>query len=443
MNFVHANSQECSKSELDLFSIPPTQVSLEKGHWVDLQPISSVADGGAIVFTYPGTENYVDLSKTILVVQAKVTKADGTDLDDDEKVGVINNFLHSLFKQVDVFLKGKQVSQASGLYGYRAYLETLLNYAPSAKKSQLTAALFYKDTAGKMEVADPTVAAANANHGLKTRYEFSKTSGILEMAGPIFSDVFFTERLLLSFVDLKVIMSRNSDQFCLMASEDGANYKVKLIDAKLKVRVVKVNPSVSMAHEIALKKGPALYPIRRVVCKSFIIPSGNPSVIKDNIFNGLVPRSFVFGMVDSTAAITGEFKKNPFNFQHFNVSSIGITVNGEEIPFKTIPLSYGANGQFVEAFITQFSGTGKLFHNLGNGIGRNEFPNGYAIYCFDLTPDLCSASPHFNAIQRGTLGVDITFSAAPRAPVSLICYGEFENLIQIDAERNVVYDYSG
>ncbi len=27
--------------------------------------------------------------------------------------------------------------------------------------------------------------------------------------------------------------------------------------------------------------------------------------------------------------------------------------------------------------------------------------------------------------------------------MSLVCYGEFENLIQIDSERNVVYDYSG
>jgi hypothetical protein len=35
-----------------------------------------------------------------------------------------------------------------------AYLETLLNYGPSAKDSQLTAALYYKDTAGKMDVAD-------------------------------------------------------------------------------------------------------------------------------------------------------------------------------------------------------------------------------------------------------------------------------------------------
>ena len=94
-------------------------------------------------------------------------------------------------------------------------------------------------------------------------------------------------------------------------------------------------------------------------------------------------------------------------------------------------------------FLPSFLEPVNYFTILETEIGRNEFPNGYAIYCFDLTPDLCSASPHFNAIQRGTLGVNITFSAPPAAAVSLICYGEFENLIQIDAERNVVYDYSG
>ena len=75
MSFVHSKSQECTKTELDLFSIPSTQTSLEKGHWVDFQPVSSVSDGGPIMFLCPGTEDYVDLSKTILVIQAKVTKA--------------------------------------------------------------------------------------------------------------------------------------------------------------------------------------------------------------------------------------------------------------------------------------------------------------------------------------------------------------------------------
>ena len=86
MNFVHSGSQECTKSELDLFSVPPTQISLEKGHWIDHQPVASLADGGAITFLSPGTEDYVDLVRTILVIRAKVTKADGTNLGVDEKV---------------------------------------------------------------------------------------------------------------------------------------------------------------------------------------------------------------------------------------------------------------------------------------------------------------------------------------------------------------------
>ena len=203
-----------------------------------------------------------------------------------------------------------------------------------------------------------------------------------------------------------------------------------------------VSPSISLAHEVALKKGPAIYPIRRVECKSFIIPAGNPSLRKDNVFNGLVPKSFVICLVESTA-FNGAYKKNPYNFQHFDVSSVGISVNGEDMPFKPLQLSFGANPRFIEAFCTQFSGTGKMYFNTGNDVSRTEFSTGYAVYAFDLSADMCGSSPHFNVVQKGSLTVDIKFSAAPGSAVSLVCYGEFENLIQIDSERNVVYDYSG
>ena len=63
MSLVHSKSEECSKTELDLFSVPPTQVTLEKGHWVDHLPVSSVSEGGSITFLCPGTEDYVDFPK--------------------------------------------------------------------------------------------------------------------------------------------------------------------------------------------------------------------------------------------------------------------------------------------------------------------------------------------------------------------------------------------
>jgi hypothetical protein len=61
-----------------------------------------------------------------------------------------------------------------------------------------------------------------------------------------------------------------------MASENDADFRVKLTDAYLKIRKVKVNPNVSVDHEIALKKGPAIYPIRRVECKKFYYPRRKP-----------------------------------------------------------------------------------------------------------------------------------------------------------------------
>ena len=132
-----------------------------------------------------------------------------------------------------------------------------------------------------MDITDPTVAGVAGNHLLKSRYEYSNESGIVEMAGPIFCDVFFSERLLLSYVDLKVVINPSRHEFCLVSSVDNADFKVKLIDGYLKVCKVKVNPSVSLARKVALKKGPAIYPIRGVDCNSFVIPGGNPSINKE------------------------------------------------------------------------------------------------------------------------------------------------------------------
>ena len=282
------------------------------------------------------------------------------------------------------------MTQAAGTYAYHAYMETLLNYGPAAKESQLMAAMFCKDTPGKMDVADPTIAvAANANHGL--RYAFNQESGVIEMAGLQFCDMFKSERLLLSFVDLKVILNRNINAFCIMSDIDDAAHKVKLTEAYLKVHKVKVSPSVSITS------------VSIVECKTFIIPAGNPSLRKDNLYNGLVPKTFVFGMVDS-AAFNGDYEKNPFNCKTFTTSFIGITVNGEEVPFKPLQLSYtAATIQYIEACLSMFSGTEKLFYDTGNDISQDDLKNGYTLYAADLTPDMCRSSDHFNVVQRGNL----------------------------------------
>ena len=81
-------------------------------------------------------------------------------------------------------------------------------------------------------------------------------------------------------------------------------------------------------------------------------------------------------------------------------------------------------------------------YNTGLDISREDYPKGYTIYAFDLTPDMCGSSPYFNAVQHGALTIDITFATAPTTALALVCYGDFENIIQIDGDRNVMYDMS-
>ena len=483
MSYVHPFSKRCDKSEVDLFSVPPTQQSLERGRWIDYAPISSVQNpDSAITFLIAGTDEYIDLSKTILTVTGKVTLKDGTSKlagGGQSNVAPVNNFLHSLFRQVDVYLNGKQVTPAMGTYAYRSYIETLLNYDVSAKQSQFSSALYYKDTAGEMdsngslpstEILNYKTAAGSGssidasvkyyvtgtgNQGFAQRHKFITSGNQFVLSGPIFSDIFMTDRLLLNMVDLKVVLNRSTDDFCLMDTNSKGSEifpKVHLTDVVLKVRKVKVDQAVSDGVERMLKQTPALYPIRRVECKILTIPEQLPNIRQDNIFSGIIPKSFVFGLVH-VDAYNGTYEKNPYNFAHFGVTNVSLTANGQEIPFKLLTLKYpkADNGivdpatddelDFDEAYNTLFSGTGKIYSNAGLDITREEYPGGYALYAFDLTPDMCKSSDYFNTVQRGSLTLALTLAKQKHA-IGMVCYGDFENVIRIDAERNATYDIS-
>ena len=75
-------------------------------------------------------------------------------------------------------------------------------------------------------------------------------------------------------------------------------------------------------------------------------------------------------------------------------------------------------------------------------ITREDYPGGYALYAFDLTPDMCKSSDYFNTVQRGSLTLALTFWESIKHALAAVCYGDFENVIRIDSERNAIYDIS-
>ena len=156
-----------------------------------------------------------------------------------------------------------------------------------------------------------------ANLGSKARYAFTKQSNTVDMIGPIHSDLFFQERLLLNGVNLRLKLNRAKTSFCLVSSAVNPQFKVVIRQAILYVRKVKVAPAISLGHVAALKQATAKYPIRRVDCKVLSIPGGFPTFTPDNIFLSQIPKRIVLGLVD-TEAYNGSYGTNPFDFKHHN-----------------------------------------------------------------------------------------------------------------------------
>ena len=135
----------------------------------------------------------------------------------------------------------------------------------------------------------------------------------------------------------------------------------------------------------------------------------------------------------------GNYIKKPFNFQHFNLTQIRIPVNGEDVPFRPMKLHFD-DKLIVTAYNTLFSGTGKLHGNSGNIIKREDYSEEYTIIVADLTP--FEIGDNFDLKEEGTLSIDLIFKSPLAATINVLVYAEYDKVIEIDSNRNVIKDWS-
>lgn len=119
MSFLSYDSKDIAQPmELSLFASPSNQVAVEKLYYTEARPISNISSTDTpieIVVSGAGAE-YIDLKKCKLYVKARILKAGGSILDENEKTGIINLPLQSMFSQMDVYLNNKLVSLNTNNY---------------------------------------------------------------------------------------------------------------------------------------------------------------------------------------------------------------------------------------------------------------------------------------------------------------------------------------
>ena len=150
-------------------------------------------------------------------------------------------------------------------------IDFLLGTNTDMINSQGQAVLFHKDQPRKMEITT----YLGGNPAFTYRAEKTKDGGSVTLEGALHLDFAFGQnRAILNGVAINVKLFQLGNAFRLM--QNGVKvYKFKILSAVLKVCHIGLNPSVIIAHNKALKLGPALYSFWWSDLKSLSVAAGS------------------------------------------------------------------------------------------------------------------------------------------------------------------------
>ena len=96
-----------------------------------------------------------------------------------------------------------------------------------------------------------------------------------------------------------------------------------------------------------------------------------------------------------------------------------------------------AGANYVRAYQTLFSGTDKLYRDEGN---PSHAMTTRAVT--DCTPTYQQEDTVLNLVRHGNLRLDIHFANALDKTINVIIYAEFNNILETDQARNIIFDYT-
>ena len=97
------------------------------------------------------------------------------------------------------------------------------------------------------------------------------------------------------------------------------------------------------------------------------------------------------------------------------------------------------NCLLLPSTLSLFAGDGKLHGNSGS-IEREDYSEGYTIIVADFTP--FEIGDNFNLKTERTLSIDLVFKSPLAVTISVLVYAEYDNVIEIDSNGNVIKDWS-
>ena len=106
------------------------------------------------------------------------------------------------------------------------------------------------------------------------------------------------------------------------------------------------------------------------------------------------PKILVVALVENDT-YNGAYQKNPFNFQHFNLTEIILYRNGLGVPGRPFTPDFSTGSKhYTRSYINTMQTISYFNSENTNGLTFEEFAGGYTLNVFDLTADNNVSAPY-------------------------------------------------
>ena len=161
-------------SSLDLFRIPPTDLSTVKYRYVKIPPQTSSIT--PIQVYVERQSDLIDLSRSFVQLDLGFKTTENANLTARaNNVGMMtspaNNIAHTLFKQINFRANGTLLTEQVDMYHLKAFIQTILNYdrndgetilEPAGWRNEIDSPVTY--TAANVKMDDDAYTALSINH---------------------------------------------------------------------------------------------------------------------------------------------------------------------------------------------------------------------------------------------------------------------------------------
>jgi len=420
--------RDFSTSHFDYKAEEPRENSCQRNYSVPIRPLGSLDnESGQYTFIIePQGTSYLQIDGVDVYLRLKIVRADGTNMAAADVVAPVNNLFGALWEKIDImFNDTTSIGQSAEYTDLKNVLETILSYGGDARDVHLPSRLFFSDTENQINQHNINRGGDGdnpVNEGFIMRHEKVSLSKSFEMYGPVCQSFFRTDKNLAPGNKLTITFFMNSMKKILCHSL-GANrdYKIKIEDFKLSTWRIRNEKEFSKLKPGYLEK----YNFTEGQVQCFTVPRGYD---QDHLLcqhGGVIPAQMVVVQV-AADDWTGSYARDPYNFQHFNIKSTSLTINGEERPSQKLNFNFNHNGPiFLEGYNYTLKNIGVYKTNIGCSINEDTFKSHQFIIVHDNTPDRC-AGAHTHVSDSGNVILNIEWHAALAQTTLIFVYNSFE-----------------